>query len=119
MIDMSFKKLQVWQKGISLVKDIYTLTRSFPKEELYGIVSQMRRSAISIPSNITEGSQRTSDKDFRNFLLIAKGSLAELHTHIIIAEQLAYIPTNDTAEIITKIEEVDRMLRAFCLKLTA
>jgi four helix bundle protein len=118
MLGMSFKKLQIWQKGIVLVRSIYEQTRSFPKEEMYGLTSQMRRAAVSVPANIAEGSQRTSDKDFGNFLLIPKGSLAELHTYICIALEMKYLSEQQAASQIQAIEELDRMIRSFRLKLT-
>lgn len=116
---MSFKRLQIWEKGRIQVRDIYRLTRSFPKEELFGLTAQMRRAAVSIPANIAEGSQRNTEKDFAHFILIAKGSLAELHTFIFIALDLKYITQNQADIFIQSIEELDRMLRAFRLKLKA
>lgn len=75
-----YKNLIVWQKSMRLVLDVYAVTVQFPKLEIYGLTSQMRRSAVSIPSNLAEGSKRGSKKDFRNFILIALGSTAELET---------------------------------------
>lgn len=86
---------------------------------MYGLTSQIRRSSISIPSNIAEGSQRISDKEFSNFILIAKGSLAELQTQVILAEDLEYISNNDAERIIKETEELDSMLLSFYKKLTA
>ncbi len=85
---INFQDLRIWQKGIETVKDIYILTKRFPKEELYGLTSQMRRSAVSIPSNIAEGFRRYHNKEYRQFLYIALGSCAELETQIIIAYEL-------------------------------
>ena len=119
MIGMTFKKLLVWQKGIVLVKDVYKTTRGFPKDELYGLVSQMRRAAISIPSNIAEGSQRSGSKDFAHFILMSKGSLAELHTQVLIAQELEYISADQRNFLIDQIEQLDRMMRSFHLKLTS
>lgn len=82
----SFKQLTVWQRSIELVKEIYSITKKMPKSELYGLVSQMRRSAISIPSNIAEGKKRKGAKEFVQFLRIADSSAAELETQIIIAK---------------------------------
>ena len=76
----NFQDLRIWQIGIEVVKDIYILTKKFPKEELYGLISQMRRSAISIPSNIAEGFRRYHNKEYKQFLYIALGSCAELET---------------------------------------
>jgi four helix bundle protein len=118
MLAMSFEKLQVWQRGIALVESIYKATKLFPKEERYGLVSQMRRAAVSIPSNIAEGSQRTSDKDFANFVLISKGSLAELQTQLIISKKLEYISQELFSETAKEIDELSRMLHAFHSKLT-
>lgn len=84
----SFKQLVVWQKSIALVKHIYQITNQFPREELYGLVSQMRRAAVAIPSNIAEGKKRKTKKDFVQFLRIADGSAAELETQIIISKEL-------------------------------
>ncbi len=87
----NFKDLKVWQNGITLVREIYGTTKEFPKEEQYGLTSQMRRAVISIPSNIAEGFRRRFDKEHKQFLNISLGSCAELETHIIIAKELNYI----------------------------
>lgn len=116
---MSYQKLQVWEKGRVLVRKIYTITHSFPKDELSGITRQMRRAAVSIPSNIAEGSQRTSDKEFGNFILIARGSLAELETQCILSADLGFLSEADLQEIMVITEELSRMLHAFYSKLKA
>jgi four helix bundle protein len=85
------KDLDVWKDGIELVKLIYNLTSSFPKEEMYGLTSQIRRSVVSIPSNIAEGAARKNKKEFVQFLYIALGSIAELETQLIISKELGYI----------------------------
>ena len=85
------KELDVWKSSIELTKTIYEETKKFPKEEIYGIVSQMRRAAVSVPSNIAEGAARNSDKEFVRFLNISLGSLAELDTQVIISQKLGYI----------------------------
>jgi len=102
----NYKELKVWQKAIDLSIKVYKYTYTFPKEEIYGITSQMRRSCVSIPSNIAEGSGRGSNKDFSRFLDIAKGSAAELDTQLIIANHLKFLNEiyfkelqNDTLEI--------------------
>ncbi len=87
----SFKDLEVWKQGIDLVTEVYKLTGMFPSHEQFGLVSQMRRAAVSIPSNIAEGQGRKNVKEFIQFLYIAKGSLAELETQLIICERLKYI----------------------------
>lgn len=95
----NFKDLRIWQKGIEVVKDIYILTKKFPKEELYGLTSQMRRSAVSIPSNIAEGFRRYHNKEYKQFLYITLGSCAELETQIIIANELDYINETNKTEL--------------------
>ncbi len=101
--------MRIWKIGIEVVKDIYILTKKFPKEELYGLTSQMRRSAISIPSNIAEGFRRYHNKEYRQFLYIALGSCAELETQIIIANELDYINETNKTELIEKIKYICRM----------
>jgi len=96
----SYKELIVWQKSIQLVTDIYKLTKTFPKEELYGLASQMQRAVVSIPSNIAEGNDRNSSKEFSQFLRIARGSLAELETQIIISEKLEYTTKDQITPIL-------------------
>lgn len=86
-----FKELKVWQIGMELVVQVYRATADFPKHEVYGLASQMRRCAVSIPSNIAEGASRNSDKEFMQFLYIANGSLSELDTQLIISHKLGYI----------------------------
>jgi four helix bundle protein len=85
------KDLDVWKKSMALVLDVYKSTQNFPTHELYGLTSQMRRSAVSIPSNIAEGAARNSEKEFIRFLYISLGSLAELETQLIIAHELKYL----------------------------
>src|SRR5512145_1467781 len=104
------KDLVVWQKAVDLVVEIYNMTKSFPKEEVYGLVSQMRRAAVSIPANIAEGAARQTKKEFMQFIHIAKGSLAELDTHLIIAARLMYIKESGTEAIRLKMDEIRRML---------
>ena len=106
----SYENLIVWQKAMDLVVIIYELTEKFPREELYSLTSQMRRSAISIPSNIAEGSRRGSRKDFRHFLLNAFGSGAELETQIKIAKRLPFGRNIDFIEAIDLLVEIMRML---------
>ncbi len=90
-VSRSYRDLKVWQRAIDLSIEIYKLKRSFPKDELYGLVSQMRRASVSVPSNIADGQGRQSLGDFKRFINIAIGSLAELHTQLLIACRLAYI----------------------------
>ncbi len=105
----NFQDLRIWQIGIEVVKDIYILTKKFPKEELYGLTSQMRRSAISIPSNIAEGFRRYHNKEYKQFLHITLGSCAELETQIIIANELDYINETNKTELTEKIKYICRM----------
>jgi four helix bundle protein len=102
----TFRDLRVWQKGIELVKEIYKLTNGLPKDELYGLTSQMRRAAVSVPSNIAEGFRRRSVKEHKHFLNIVLGSCAELETLLAIAEELKYIDSKqgiDVREVINHI----------------
>jgi four helix bundle protein len=92
------QELRVWQESIYLVKEIYSLTAKFPKSELYALTSQMRKAVISIPSNIAEGAARNSNKEFLRFLYIARGSLSELETQLIIANELKYLEQSNEAE---------------------
>lgn len=105
-----FKDLLVWQRSIKLVDSIYELTKTFPKEEVFGLISQIRRSAISVPSNIAEGSRRGTKKDFRQFLFIALGSLSELETQIIISINLGYTKESSAKIIQEEIEVISKML---------
>ena len=106
---INFQDLRIWQIGIEVVKDIYILTKKFPKEELYGLTSQMRRSAVSIPTNIAEGFRRYHNKEYKQFLYIALGSCAELETQIIIANELDYINETNKTGLIEKIKYICRM----------
>lgn len=106
----SYKELIVWQKSIELVTAIYKITDNFPQSEIYGLTSQMRRAAISIPSNIAEGSRRASKKEFRRFLLMTFGSGAELETQLEIAQRLGYASIEDQDPANLLLNEVMRML---------
>ena len=112
----SYKELIVWQKSIQLVTDIYKLTKTFPKEELYGLASQMQRAVVSIPSNIAEGNDRNSSKEFSQFLRIARGSLAELETQIIISEKLEYTNEKQITPILNNCYEIGRMINGLLTK---
>ena len=111
----SYKELVVWQKSMVLVKEIYLISESFPDGERYGLISQMRRSVISIPSNIAEGWGRLSTKNYIHFLRISRGSLFELETQILIALELNYI--NDSEIIQNLITEISKMLNSLIRKL--
>jgi four helix bundle protein len=101
-------ELQAWQFAIQLVKDVYLLTAQFPSSETYGLTAQMRRSAVSVPSNIAEGAARNSNKEFLHFLGMARGSLSELETQLIIAREIGY--AKETSAIEKQIEDVFGLL---------
>jgi len=105
-----FKELKVWQKSIQLVTNIYSATIDFPKEEIYGITSQIRRCAVSIPSNIAEGAGRGTKKDFSHFLDIANGSSFELETQLIISKELGFIDHNIIESILSELGEIQKMI---------
>ncbi|MBP9821571.1 MAG: four helix bundle protein [Candidatus Pacebacteria bacterium] len=114
MKSTSFQDLIVWQKAMVLVEQVYAYTKGLPKEEVYGITQQIRRSAVSIPSNIAEGKHRVSGKDFKQFLHIAFGSLAELETQLILSDKIyAQVPQS----IFDLILEVRKILSVFISKL--
>jgi four helix bundle protein len=106
----SYKDLFAWQKAMDLVTAIYRVTASFPKEEQFGLTSQLRRAAVSIPSNIAEGQGRLSEKEFRHFLGQARGSLMEVETQCQIALNLSYLSQDQTGEILKACAEVGRIL---------
>ena len=106
----SYRELTVWQKSVDLAEKVYQVTRSFPKEEIYGLVSQMRRAAVSIPSNIAEGQSRNSTGEFLQFLGTARGSLAELETQVELAARLKYLPPNQAEQIQAECTEISKML---------
>ena len=112
-----YKDLVVWQKGITLVKHIYELTQSFPAEEKYGLASQMRRAAVSIPSNIAEGQARHTTGEFIQFLSHAEGSIAELDTQLIIAVDLGYCENVKAESILQLISQLRKMLNSLRRKL--
>ncbi len=118
MVIKSYRDLVVWQKSMTLVKDVYKLSIHFPKEEQFVLVPQMRRSAISIPSNIAEGYGRNSRKEYKRFLSISRGSLFELQTQLEIASELNYISNKiNYSEIINKTVEIDKILNTIIKKL--
>lgn len=104
------KDLNVWNRSIELVITIYKVTKDFPKEETYGLISQMRRSAISVPSNIAEGAARQSKKEFTQFLFIASGSVSELETQLIICNKLMMIDDDSFGLITDELSQIKKML---------
>ena len=106
----TYKDLIVWQKSTEVALQIYQATKKFPKDEVYGLSSQMRRAGVSIPSNIAEGKLRGHTKELRQFLLIAYGSAGELDTQLYLASKLGYISTSSFEELSSLLQEVMRML---------
>jgi four helix bundle protein len=100
------KDLEIWKRGMNLVEQIYKTTKEFPKEEIYGLTSQLRRAAVSFPSNIAEGAARSSSREYVQFLYIALGSLSEVETQIIVAEKLKYLSSD---KLLEEVEHLRRM----------
>ncbi|HLD63547.1 MAG TPA: four helix bundle protein [Candidatus Peribacteraceae bacterium] len=119
MMQMSFKHLLVWNKSMDLAFLVYEYTKNFPKSEMFGLQSQMRRSAVSVVSNIAEGSQLTSDKQFAKFILTSKGSLAELETQRLISLKMKYLSEEQAEDFANRISELDKMLYGLHRKLAA
>jgi four helix bundle protein len=113
----NFRELEVWKLGKDIVLDIYRTTACFPKEEVYGLVSQMRRASVSIPSNVAEGFNRFHNKEYRQLLYVALGSCAELETHVEVTTDLQYLERKDQARLIEKLDHETRMLRNLIKKL--
>ena len=113
----NFRNLLIWQKSIALTTKIYATTKNFPKEEIYGLTSQIRRSAISIPSNIDEGFGRDSNKEYLRFLNISIGSLFEMQTQLEIAKNIEYLTEEDFNNLYEDSREVERMLVSFINKI--
>ena len=113
----SYRDLIVWQKAMELVTELYQITRIFPAEEMFGLVSQMRRAAVSIPSNIAEGYGRASTGEYKQFLGHARGSLWEVETQILIAQKLAYVGEQDSARLLNLAMETGRILHGLLASL--
>jgi len=113
----NFKELKVWQKGFEIAVKSFTLTESFPKEEKFGLSIQITRAAVSIPSNIAEGSSRSSEKDYKRFLEIALGSGFELETQLLIAEAVNMGPKDIRETMLQAVDEEQKMLMAFIRRL--
>jgi four helix bundle protein len=112
------KKLNVWQVAMKVAQMVYKLTNAFPADERFGLVSQMRRAAISIPSNIAEGAARQGKKEFKNFLSMAQGSLSELDTQLELSVLLSYLNQENLKEITEEMLKVDKMLTGLIRSLT-
>ncbi|WP_395060946.1 four helix bundle protein [Flavobacterium sp.] len=114
----SYKELLIWQKGIRIVIQVYKLTQSFPKDEIYALTSQLKRASVSVPSNIAEGFGRQTDKSFNHFLNISRGSLNEIETQLIIAKELGFIQDENLYnDLLSIIEEESKMINAFAKNL--
>lgn len=113
----NYKQLLIWQKGFKIAVNCFKLVSSFPKEEKYGITSQITRAAVSIPSNIAEGSSRSSDKDYKRFLEISLGSAFELETQLMIAEAAGFGNNEERITLMNDIDEEQKMLIGFIRKL--
>ncbi len=105
-----FRELKVWQKAMVLARETYSVTAGFPKQEMFGLTSQMRRAAVSVPSNIAEGQGQLTDKGFVLYLSRARGSLYELETQAELAEGLGYLKRQDLDQVLSECNEVGRML---------
>ena len=113
-----YKKIVVWEKSYKFGIHIYAVTKGFPKEEMYGLTSQLRRAAVSIPSNIAEGSRKSTQKDFRSFLHNAYGSGAEIEVQIMFARDLGYMTAEESRALLSELSEIMKMLNALIQKVT-
>lgn len=110
MLNKPHKKLEVWQKSVYLVQEVYKLVSQFPVNEEYGLISQIRRCAVSIPANIAEGAARQTKKEFIQFLHVSQGSLSELDTHLEISIRLGYVTNNVLEKVVIEMDQIDKML---------
>ena len=113
----NFKELKIWQDSMDIVEDVYKETGKFPKNEEYGLTSQMRRCSVSVPSNIAEGSGRNTDKDFSRFLSISLSSSFELETQLIIANRLGFVKENNSERILEDLSKLQKMIFNFRKKI--
>ena len=114
----SYRELLVWQKSMEMVKEIYSLVKKLPKEEIYALSDQMRRAAVSIPSNIAEGQERSSKKEFAQFLKIAKGSKSELETQLLICKEIGYLTETEIQKAMNLLSEIGKMITSLTKTLT-
>jgi four helix bundle protein len=115
----SYRDLAVWQRAMDLAKNIYRATAHFPNEERFGLVNQMRRAAVSIPSNIAEGHARSGAREFQRFVSIALGSVAELETQVILSTDLGYLENQTKEDLLLQLDTVGKMLRGLHKSLAA
>jgi four helix bundle protein len=113
----SYRDLRVWQDGVDFVAVVYRATESFPTREQYGLTSQLRRSAVSIPANVAEGHARMSTREYLRFVSISLGSLAETETHITVARKLGYLSTEQERPLLATCDALSRMLHGLCKSL--
>jgi four helix bundle protein len=113
-----FTELQVWQRSHALVLQVYRLTKKFPPEERYGLTSQIRRSTLSVPTNIAEGSKRLTNSEYARFLNIAEGSLAETEYLLMVSRDLGYLPTTITNPLLIEADEIAKMLHALRVRVS-
>jgi four helix bundle protein len=113
----SYRDLEVWKLAVDFVKQIYQTTEKFPSKEIYGLTNQIRRAAVSIPSNIAEGQGRNSAKEFKQFLAIALGSAAELETQLIIAQEIDYLPIEELEPLLAKLDRIRKMIKGLSNRL--
>ena len=118
MATRNYRDLVVWQKSMDLVEEIYRITRLLPKEEVFGLTNQLRRAAISIPSNIAEGNARNSQKEYARFLLIARGSKAETETQLEIGVRIGYLSEEQIAKALSLCDEIGKMLFSMIQKMS-
>jgi four helix bundle protein len=114
----NYKELQIWRKGMDLARSVYVLTERLPTTERYGLTSQMRRSAVSVPSNIAEGQARRGSREFLHFLSNANGSLAELDTQLLLSVELGFLKGDEITPVTEEILEVQKMIAAIRRKLS-
>ncbi|HYH85814.1 MAG TPA: four helix bundle protein [Pyrinomonadaceae bacterium] len=114
----SYRDLEVWRKAMSLTREIYTATALYPNEEKFGLVSQMRRAAVSIPSNLAEGHARRGAGEFKHFISIATGSVAELETQVILSADLGFLDRSMENDLLRRLDEIGKMLRGLYKSLT-
>ena len=117
MVINSYKDLLVWQRGMDLVEDVYNFTKKLPDAEQFGLVSQLRRASVSIPSNIAEGYGRQSTGSYKQFLSISRGSLLEVETQILLCIRLKYFDSEESGFLLDKIESLNKMLSSLIAKI--
>jgi four helix bundle protein len=114
----SYRDLEVWKLSIDLVKERYSITNGFPPTEIYGLTNQIRRAAVSIPSNIAEGQGRNSQKEFKQFLAISLGSISELETQLIISNTIGYLEEEELNDFLEKLDRIRKMIKSLSSKIS-